>query len=371
MKYYIAILIIFFSLSGKGQGKDRPFLINGQFRNLSHTTVFLEYSFAGKTKVDSVKADANGQFSFKGNVPEPLLANLTFKHHFSVYQFFLENTIYTLNGDLSGIVKTQIKAGPEQEVYSKYSILLSELNRFSKDMQMPIHYNLKRKDTSGLNSFVYASTLLWRDSLIKRQVDFVSANPSSAVSLYVMKRLTGSDTPASTLDSLMRLIEKTSAAHYPSAPEIRKIINSRFNIVLGSKAPDFSQPDTSGKQVSLSHLRGRYVLLDFWASWCAPCRKENPNVLKVYNQYKNANFTVLAVSIDVNRGQWIKAVLQDNLPWNQLSDLKAKNEASKLYGVTGLPMNFLIDPKGKIIGMNLRGSELEKAVENAVSSQLR
>lgn len=371
MKYFIAIFLVFFSLSGKAQKRANSFILNGHFKNLSNTTVFLQYSFAGKNQLDSVKSDANGHFSFKGKVHEPTLAFLTLNRRAAVYRFFLENTGYTLTGDVKNISSTQIKAGAEQEVYRKYSLLISELDRFTRDMQMPIHYNLKRKDTAGFSAYVYASTILWRDSLVNRQAEFVASYPSSSVSLYVMKELSRSDKSALSLDSLMRLIENTSIARYQSALEVRKMINSRLNIQVGSKAPDFVQLDTVGKPFALSVLKGKYVLLDFWASWCAPCRQENPNVLKVYNQYKNSNFTVLAVSIDVNKDQWIRAVLEDGLPWKQVSDLKPKNVASRLYGVTAIPMNFLIDPTGKIIGVNLRGADLAKAVGNAITTKTR
>jgi len=124
-------------------------------------------------------------------------------------------------------------------------------------------------------------------------------------------------------------------------------------------APDFSQPDTAGVAVALSGFKGKYVLLDFWASWCHPCRAENPNLVKAYNKYKGSNFTILSVSMDNNKASWLKAVQADKLPWMQLSDLKsASNEAVKLYGVKAIPANFLIDPQGRIVASNLHGEDL-------------
>ncbi len=126
-------------------------------------------------------------------------------------------------------------------------------------------------------------------------------------------------------------------------------------------AIDFEQKDPDGKSVKLSSFRGKYVLVDFWASWCGPCRAENPNVVATYKKFKDKNFTVLGVSLDKNRRDWLEAITQDKLTWTHVSDLKGwANEAARLYGVTGIPQNFLIDPSGKVIGSNLRGEQLEQ-----------
>jgi peroxiredoxin len=125
-------------------------------------------------------------------------------------------------------------------------------------------------------------------------------------------------------------------------------------------APDFTMNDTTGNPVSLSSFRGKYVLVDFWASWCGPCRAENPNVVKAYNEYKGKNFTILGVSLDKTKDAWEKAIKDDHLAWNQVSDLQYwDNAAAKLYGVQAIPANFLIGPDGKIVAKNLRGDALE------------
>ena len=129
-------------------------------------------------------------------------------------------------------------------------------------------------------------------------------------------------------------------------------------------ADDFSQQDTKGQPVKLSSFRGKYVLVDFWASWCGPCRQENPNVVKAYNKYKGKNFTILGVSLDDNRERWLQAISHDGLAWTQVSDLRGwGNEVAVQYGIQSIPSNFLVDPAGKIIARNLRGEELEAKLE--------
>ena len=131
----------------------------------------------------------------------------------------------------------------------------------------------------------------------------------------------------------------------------------------GTVAPEITLPDMEGKMVSLSSFRGKFVLLDFWASWCQPCRGENPNVVAAYRKFKDKNFTVLGVSLDNQKGTWDKAIKDDSLSWTQLSDLSGwKSTAVVTYGVHSIPANFLIDPTGKIIGHDLRGSQLEEVL---------
>ncbi len=136
--------------------------------------------------------------------------------------------------------------------------------------------------------------------------------------------------------------------------------------IIGATPPDFTQNDPDGKPISLSNFRGKYLLIDFWASWCAPCRAENPNVVKAYAKYHEKGFEILGVSLDNERGRenWLNAIKKDGLAWTQVSDLKYwNNEVARKYGISSIPQNFLLDPTGKIVGKNLRGETLSKKLE--------
>lgn len=136
------------------------------------------------------------------------------------------------------------------------------------------------------------------------------------------------------------------------------------NTFIASQAVQFSEPDTAGRHISLSEYKGKYVLLDFWASWCIPCRAENPNVSKAYNKYHDKGFEILAVSLDVKKKDWIDAIHEDHLPWKHVSDLTDENILSSTYRVRAVPTNFLIDPSGKIVAKNLRGKALDEFLAN-------
>lgn len=157
----------------------------------------------------------------------------------------------------------------------------------------------------------------------------------------------------------------------PESPEAMAFVDeveNMKNLAVGAVAPEIALPNPEGEVVALSSLRGKYVLVDFWAKWCKPCRVENPNIVRAYNKYKDEGFEVFGVSLDRNREDWVQAIEEDNLDWTQVSDLKFWNsEAAKTYNINAIPFSILLDPDGKIIAKNLRGVELDKKLEEVFS----
>lgn len=168
--------------------------------------------------------------------------------------------------------------------------------------------------------------------------------------------------PACLLAAIMACIIACKApVKNTTAQDTTTEVSLGVGLLPGATAPDFSMPDVNGKLVSLSSLRGHYVLLDFWASWCPNCRREHPNVVNIYNKYKNKNFTILGVSLDDQKDKWLQAITRDKLPWTQVSNLQGWTGKIQqdIYQLNVLPTNFLLDPAGKIIARDLRGQILD------------
>ncbi|MBE7176919.1 MAG: redoxin domain-containing protein [Mucilaginibacter polytrichastri] len=194
---------------------------------------------------------------------------------------------------------------------------------------------------------------------------YIAANPDSylaAQDLYY--ELVGGQDPdtASIADFYDQFTKRIQKSQYGKA--IKRYLNREYSLQIGQKFPDFVQPDTSGNPVRLSSIKSRYVLVDFWASWCTPCRGDNPNIVRAYERFHEKGFEIISISSDGDKAKWIEAIHDDNLNWMHVSDLKKFDGfAIREYHIRAIPDNFLLDKEGKIIARGLRGGELEKKLE--------
>ncbi len=190
-------------------------------------------------------------------------------------------------------------------------------------------------------------------------MDHAKSHPGSIVSAFLIYDHFSYNARLGQLDSLYAGLDTTVRSSF-YGKQLQNIIDKMKLTAIGKPAPEFSNPDAGGKPVSLSSFRGKYVLLDFWASWCGPCRQENPNIVKAYQRFHPKGFEIFGVSLDDTKSDWLQAIKKDELNWTQVSDLKGwQAEAADLYGVKAIPMNFLLDKNGIIVAKGLRGDELE------------
>ncbi|RVT46329.1 TlpA family protein disulfide reductase, partial [Rubrivivax albus] len=180
------------------------------------------------------------------------------------------------------------------------------------------------------------------------------AHTTSPISLYLIKNFLGYDMDVTKALPAFSLLSD-SLLKTESGKKIQEMIEVGKRSMVGATAPDFSQPDADGKMISLSSFKGKYVLIDFWASWCVPCRAESPNLVKAYERFKNSNFEIIGVTLDEKKDKWLKAVKEDNYTWPQVGDMKGwENAAALQFGVLAVPFNMIVDPNGVVVARNLR-----------------
>ncbi len=337
---------------------------------------FLDKKGGAHTAVDSCLLK-NGLFVFKGMLDEPVLAKLRFAiadvsipenersdPKYDELLLYMEPAIMNLATKYS--LKYATVTGSRSE--NDYITIQKDIEKYNSAIGY-INYlgiNAANKNDSATVSRMLLSKDSVMDEIYLYYQEFASSHAQSPVALYTLSQcLKGASNKAGALEKTENIYNAlaVSVKSTASGQELEEAIRKQEATGIGRIAPDFTQADTLGNAVTLSSFRGKYVLLDFWASWCGPCRAENPNVVKAFNQYKDKGFTILSVSLDQPGGKskWLKAIHDDGLNWTHVSDLQFwSNAVAKLYYIQSVPSNLLLDKDGKIIAKNLRGPALDK-----------
>jgi thiol-disulfide isomerase/thioredoxin len=354
MKLFLSVLVALPVLA-MAQAGGNGFAISGSVKGAAENTKVSLTDGSNPTDTIASTLVKDGKFTLKGHVSEPNLYELNFVAAGKKAPLFMGNDKMSVSGSTEDVKELKVSGSASNDDFMEFQKMFNpyfvRLNSVMGQANSPA--GVTKKDS------LFSEYKKLTDSIFKQIDGFVDRKKSSYVApfvLVVVNQLT-EDVAAQDrrLHSLSPEVQKGYYAQY-----LQKMVDDAKIGAVGTEALDFTQNDTSGRAVTLSSFRGKYVLVDFWASWCGPCRMENPNVVNMYQKFKGKNFTVLGVSLDKSKEPWVKAIKDDGLAWTQVSDLKYwYNEAAAKYHIQSIPQNLLVDPNGKIVGRNLRGPDLQ------------
>ena len=339
--------------------KPTGYVIKGQIKGKENGLIQLMKYKDGRWVTEDSASIKNGKFELKGKTDLPELRIVSIPPQTVVAQFFAENGTLTLEGSMDSLHATVVKGSKSND---EFSILKKELQNINKETQgLQQKYNAARQ--SGNEDAMKRAQIDYEAMMGNQKVytkNFIREHPKSTVSPLIVLMQLANEMSSHDLDTLVAFLDPSIKSSIYVA-ELTKLADKMRITAVGGLAADFTLNTPEGTPLSLSSLRGKIVLIDFWASWCGPCRKENPNVVRVYQKFKDKGFDIIGVSLDKEKSLWVKAIADDQLTWHHVSDLKFwQNEAAVKYGVQSIPCAILIDKEGKIIAKNLRGDELEK-----------
>ncbi|HLP38972.1 TlpA disulfide reductase family protein [Lacibacter sp.] len=337
-------------------------LVTGFAHGFEDSTWLYLYEWVTGNTIDSSRI-LNGQFQL--NVPKSFkeksrLFTIATGSYDNYKSFWMDDTNVIFSAVKGNFKNALLSGSKSQQVHEAY---------LRSTDSLVIEIDSLRRHFGDTDSLMLLKTNRLVEELKQINIRFIEQNRRSAISAYILRMNCiewGVPLSRTLYSKLSPENQKTKYGDF-----VKKYITYHKDIAVGKNYVDFVQMNVEGKPVKLSSFQGKYILLEFWASWCGPCRKENPALVQLYEQYKQKGFEIVAVSLDVNKQQWINAIAKDSLKWPNLSDLKGSdNIPALMYGVYGIPDNFLIDPEGKIIAKNLRGNSLERKLKKLFDQKL-
>lgn len=374
MKKSLWILAMIISATAMAQ-PEKPFSIKGSFKNIALPVqkVFFSYRAGDKNVTDSM-VPQDGRYTFSGKIAEPTLSSLRIKYQpdadgkpikmkgtrdFTTIFLGAENMEIVSVDSFSNVT---VKGSKTHQAYLSLKALLKPVNDVMTALVAEYSKASAAKDEPARKT---AEDKLDSMDIISRRTygEYASKNiQSSPIAMFALAQFAGWDINVAEVEPLFNRLS-AAQKELPSIKKLAGQIAIARKTTVGSMAMNFTQNDTLGMPITLASFKGKYLLVDFWASWCGPCRRENPNVVIAYNQFKGKGFDILGVSLDQPgaKEKWLKAIHDDNLTWTHVSDLKYwQNEVAQQYGIQAIPQNLLLDPQGKIIAKNLNGGQLQK-----------
>lgn len=345
--------------------KQTSYTITGQLDGIDTGKIKLQKRSEGKfVTIDSTQIE-QGNFTFTGNINSPEMFFLKISDREQPINFFVEASEILIKGHVDSLYNIYITGSNTQNILNNAGY---QLKSFA-DEQQELYKQYQKARESGDEASMAEISEKWNQMYIERNEkikEIVAENSTNVIGPYLV------------VENLLHVLSfeelKSFTDNFDDSIKDSKYVKmleerveTLSTVQIGKTAPDFTLNTPEGEPLSLSSLKGKYLLIDFWASWCAPCRQENPNVVKLYNDYKDKNFTILGVSLDTEKENWTKAIEDDGLIWHHVSDLQGwDNAAADFYGVRSIPHTVLLDPEQKIIAKNLRGEELRNKISELV-----
>ncbi|PHX74069.1 MAG: hypothetical protein CK547_05195 [Chitinophagaceae bacterium] len=364
-KFLPLIASVFFLFSCSTSVQKSQFTVTGELKNTPDQKIYLEelyFSQKDPAVLDTAEIK-NGKFSLTALAPEEGLYRLRLEKSEAAFIFINDQPAIPFSSDLNSLSLENAKFNSPANYLLRSFMVDIEKQRKELEDKASILQQYKNPLPSDSTYQMMQLDILDKQAKFQQNVLRYIDTTSNAVMALFSLGYTRDIEPEKIETAVGGLTKRfpTNQAIATIVAQYKQLIAQNKSLPkIGGIAPDITMADTSGKAFSLSMLRGKYVLVDFWASWCGPCREENPNVVNAYQEFKNKNFTVLGVSLDKQKAEWTKAVEEDHLTWYHISDLKYWSSAAVApYGIEGIPYNVLLDPQGKIIAMNLRGNDLQ------------
>ncbi len=362
--YVVAITVLIGACSS-----EPHYLINGKIAGADSVTFLLQKREAGKFITLDSAVVHKGSFRIQGGaVRYPEMVMLSVKNSRLRTQFFLENSDITITGKLDSLYGVKITGSKTQDEYQGFVDSNKSLTEKYSKIYTEYQAANQNGDTANVSRLEKEADKV-QSEMAELQKTFIKNHPASFVTPSLLSGISY-DLEAGELESYINGLD-TAVANTPVIKDLKERVEKLKLVAVGQKAPDFTLNDPEDKPVSLSSKIGsKLLLIDFWASWCGPCRRENPNVVKVYNEFHKKGLDIIGVSLDQRKDDWVKAISDDKLVWTHVSDLQYwNNAAARLYAVNSIPANFLLDEKGTIIAKNLREDALYNKVRETLGGK--
>ncbi|MFK7832704.1 MAG: redoxin domain-containing protein [Winogradskyella sp.] len=377
---FICASVILFSC--KEEPKRTDFVINGTAKGVYNgIRVHLNSIDArGRDKIIDTKMIVNESFSFEGSVEAPTLYNITINSIKGKLPIMVENSEISIEINKDQLTESTITGSKSQANFTAYQNGIKAIEKDIQAKKTEMRRGFKQESGTNRNQLAQEMEAL-EDKKLQYNIDAIKDNSDSTFSLYLMNQ--DLKNPKIDIEKYMELFNNLSSELKTSetGKALKTTLDTRYNafqktaqLQIGKKAPSFEAPKPDGSMLSLDEVKGKVTIIDFWAAWCGPCRRENPNVVKIYEQYHNQGLEIIGVSLDGSRTQkepkklWLDAIEKDKLTWHQVSNLQYFNDpVAKLYNITSIPATYILDKNGNIAAKNLRGRALELKVAELIN----